>query len=90
MQRMEELAMSFPSLVDKPGVKPWDAFALDAWASGPVLSHEALMSARLLLMIWDPYTEWTCGRFELLDALALWDAAHRAAFLRWAATGWRA
>ena len=47
------------------------------------------MAARLLLMIWDPYTQWKCGLFDLLTALGLWDVVHRTAFLSWAAAPWR-
>jgi hypothetical protein len=35
-ERIEQLAHSFPSLREAPGVSPWDPELLDGWATSPV------------------------------------------------------
>lgn len=87
-ERMEKLVQTFPSLNVARGALPWDALQLDDWACGPAPGHGALCSARFLLNVWDPYTDWCSGRFDLMDALGSWDPFHHAAFLRWAAAPW--
>ena len=88
MQRIEKLAMSFPSLRGQPGVVPWDALALDAWASGPAPSHGMLRAAQFVLMVWDPGHAWKCGRFDISEAFGVWDREHHASFLQWVAEPW--
>jgi hypothetical protein len=39
-------------------------------------------------MNWDPSTEWEAGRFDVMEALRVWDLKHRAAFLEWAKDPW--
>ena len=86
--KMVAFARTFPSLVKAMGVKPWDAHAFDRWATETPLSHGELLTARFLLAVWDPATTWPCGRFELMDAMRVWDDRHRAAFLAWASDPW--
>ncbi|MFO0888251.1 MAG: hypothetical protein U0790_03785 [Isosphaeraceae bacterium] len=85
--RMAAFALTFPSMRYASGVKPWDAERLDAWADGS-RSHGELVTARFLLTVWDPATDWKCGRFDLMDALRVWDPTHHAVFLRWAREPW--
>ena len=86
--RIRRLAYSFPSLrTYYGGVKPWNASELDEWAAGPA-SHGEKVTARLLLAIWDPNHTWTAGRFDVMEALRVWDDEHREAFLEWASDPW--
>jgi len=86
-RRMTELARSFPCLRDAPGVDPWDPQALDRWAVGPA-SHGERVAASFLLAVWDSSTDWTCGRFDLMEALNVWPESHRVPFLQWACDPW--
>jgi len=46
------------------------------------------MTASFILTVWDPSTEWEAGRFDVMEALRLWDLDHRAPFLKWAMNPW--
>jgi hypothetical protein len=70
------------------GVTLWDANTLDRWAASYTGSHGELITARFLLAVWDPEHTWSCGRFELMEALRVWNDRHRAAFLKWASDPW--
>jgi hypothetical protein len=85
--RMTKFAQTFPSMRYALGVKPWDALELDTWGNGPC-SHGERVTAQFLLNVWDPSTEWKCGRFDLMEALRIWDEAHHKAFLQWATDPW--
>jgi hypothetical protein len=87
-QKMTTFAKSFPSMAKASGVALWDAHTLDGWAAETPLSHGELVTARFLLAVWDPAREWRCGRFDLMEALRVWDEQHRAAFLAWAEDPW--
>jgi hypothetical protein len=84
--RMTEFALTFPSM-RKAVVKPWDAPRLDSWANGP-RSHGERVTAQFLLSVWGPSAAWQCGRFDLTEALRVWDAGHHQAFLTWVAHPW--
>jgi hypothetical protein len=86
-RRMAELAQSFPCLRDASGVSPWNAAIFDRWASGPV-SHSELITARFVLAVWSPDTAWRCGRFDMMEALSVWDPPNHRAFLEWASKPW--
>jgi hypothetical protein len=86
-ERIAELARTFPSLAGAPGVKPWEPETLDSWAATVASSGER-HAARFILAVWDPGYVWDCGRFDLMEALAAWDEAHRRALLAWAAEPW--
>lgn len=85
---MEVLARSFPSLQNATGIAPWDAKVLEGWACSPAPSHGMLCAAQFLLTVWNPYEEWECGKFDVMDALGCWDSEHHAAFLAWARAPW--
>jgi hypothetical protein len=67
---------------------PWDADRLDEWAASPIPSHGERVTAQFLLAVWNPDHPWICGKFELMDAIRVWDDAHRTAFLNWASDLW--
>ena len=88
--KMAELSRSFPSRAKASGIHVWHANTLDRWASETPLSLGELVTARFLLAVWDPYHPWACGRFDVMEAIRVWDEPHRAAFLAWARDPWRA
>ena len=89
-ERIVELALTFPSLRRwaLTEVRPWEANRFDAWAAESALSHGEKVSARFVLAVWDPKAEWRSGRFNLMEALRIWDPEHRAAYLAWASDPW--
>jgi hypothetical protein len=86
-ERMTELARAFPSMRGGRGIDPWDPADLNRWAVGTA-SHGERVTARFLLSVWDPSTEWEAGRFDVMEALRVWDLRHRDAFLKWALDPW--
>ena len=86
--KMSTFARSFPSAANAPGVRLWDANALERWAAETPLSHGELVTVRFLLAVWDPAHAWRCGSFDLMEAMRVWDPSHRAAFLAWAEDPW--
>ena len=87
--RIIQLAASFPCLQRAPGVAGglWDAVALDRWATSDASSGER-HSARFVLGVWNSYDEWRSGKFDLFDAMDVWDHENRQAFQRWVADPW--
>ena len=85
--RMTRLAEAFRSLRGAPGVRPFDPERLDRWAAG-LASHGEAVTVRFLLSVWDPSHEWAAGRFDLMEALRVWDESHHETFLQWAADPW--
>ena len=90
-ERMRRFLRSFPALKHAPGVEPFDPLKLDAWAAGPC-SHGERCTAQFVLNVWthSSVTDemWSCGPFDVLEALAVWDEPQRAAFLAWARDPW--
>ena len=86
--RIRTLAHSLPSLRSAPGLAEWQAITLDAWAASGSPSHGERCSARFLLAVWNPEETWRSGRFDLMEALRVWDEPHRRTFLQWAAAPW--
>ena len=83
--RIIALAGQFPSLKQAPGLSPWDPKELDAWAATPATPDtQARWAARFLLNLWNPTEGWQAGWFDVYQAFADWDEAHRRAFLSWA------
>lgn len=72
--------------LQKTGADPWDAPTLDVQSSGA--SHGEKFVIQFLLRVWDPGHEWSCGKFDVLEALSVWDEQTRAAFLNWAQDPW--
>ena len=86
-KKMSAFAKTFHSMLNRPGVEPWDAEKIDTWGSGP-RSHGQQITARFLLSVWDPSAEWKSGPFDLTEALRVWDTEHHKVFLRWVAEPW--
>jgi hypothetical protein len=86
--KIRRLAHSFPTLrIAYSDLKPWDAEHLDRSACEPI-AEGARHAARFVLAVWDNATEWECGRFDVIEAMAAWDPEHKAAFLEWAMAPW--
>lgn len=89
---MVRLAHSFPTLRGFRG--PWNIDAFRHHARG--LSHGGRAAAAFVLSVWNPVENKKpgrgsphCGlRFDLQDALGVWDSEHRAAFVAWAREPW--
>lgn len=86
-QKMTELAQSFPCLRRAWGVSPFEPEELNRWAASGV-SHGERVTASFILAVWDSATDWEAGRFDLMEALRIWDESHHKAFLKWAAEPW--
>src|SRR5262245_13647324 len=69
------------------GVDPWEPHELNRWAVSAASSGEKHV-VRFLLNVWNQYEDWECGRFDVMDALSVWDAGNRRAFLSWARDPW--
>jgi|WetSurMetagenome_2_1015567.scaffolds.fasta_scaffold331099_2 hypothetical protein len=84
------LALSFPELSRRAShaILPFDALDLDRWARSGAPGHGGLCAARFVLSVWDPGTKWNCGRFDIHEALGIWDDEHRKAFSTWAQNPW--
>lgn len=83
--RLAELARSFPALADAPIEWPIDPGALAAWACAETTAEAGRHAARFVLALEQPDV-WP---FDVLEALAIWSASDRSAFLRWASAPWR-
>ncbi len=86
-EQMTKLSKGFPSMRDAPGIDSWKPEHLNSWAAGPASSGER-HTARFLLSLWDSATAWEAGRFDVLEALGVWDLPHRGDFLTWAEDPW--
>lgn len=70
------------------GVKPWNANAFDKWAATVPISHGERCSAQFILAVWNFALPWRCRKFDLMEALDVWDQQHHQAFLAWVADPW--
>jgi hypothetical protein len=97
--KMTLLARTFHGLAQAP-LEPFDAGVLDRWAKG--LCHGHLCAVSFVLSVWSGSTGasdikkkaaerlwvWKSPRFDLHEALGVWDDDHRAAFLAWTRNPW--
>ncbi|HZU97892.1 MAG TPA: hypothetical protein VFF73_14415 [Planctomycetota bacterium] len=81
---MEQLALSFPTLRQANGTKPFEPALLEAWACGPEATSGGLYAAQFVLGVYNCFGEWRCGRFDLFRAVSTWDPEHAKAFAKWA------
>jgi hypothetical protein len=88
-RKLQHLAQAFPTLRNAPGVLPWEPERLDAWASSASTTETARHAARFVLTVCDEDGSWLAGSFNVVSALAAWDAEHRRAFFAWATDPWR-
>ena len=86
--RIVQLAKSFACLRKAPGVAPWDANIVDDRAATDIPSHGEKCSAQFILAVRNPDHEWQSGKFDLMEALRIWDDPSRQAFLAWVAKLW--
>lgn len=87
--RLEQLALSFPTLRHAAGVAPWNQEQFEAWVIEKVeivkitdRDYEAqcaLYAGLFILSLTDRY-----DGFPFHFAFSTWDDAHRAAFIAWA------
>lgn len=84
------LALSFPELSRRAAhaVLPFDALVLNKWARSGAPGHGGLCAARFVLSVWDPRQKWSSGKFDLHEALSIWDEGHQKAFVTWARSPW--
>lgn len=87
-ERMSAFAESFPALSSAPGIRPWDATELDEWGAGGDPGHGAICAAQFVLSVWNPQQKWSCGRFDLHQALGTWDDQNTGAFQEWIKHPW--
>jgi len=86
MTRLSNLARSFPSLEDSPGIDPWESYKLEKWAASIEAGDAARHAVRFLLTIVlnpSPHRQPALGWFDMHLALLSWDEKHRAAFSEW-------
>jgi hypothetical protein len=86
--QIQQLAAALPTLTGAAGVSPWNLTEFDAWACGPAPGHGARFAAQFVLAVWNNDVDWRCGRFDVVEALSVWDDAHRSVFLAWALAPW--
>lgn len=93
--RISQLAQTFPSLRGKPGVAPWDVMMFLRWTM--VASHGEVLAAKFVLGVWNPAADWgeiavrnkimkrggAFTRFDIFEAMTVWDDAHIAAMVAW-------
>lgn len=100
-EKMAALAMSFPSGEVIQGAAPWDQLKVLRWLCEFGGSHGERCAAQFLLSVWNPSTDWVdmarehgyenpegAGRFDMQEALGVWDRHHRAAFVAWVQEPW--
>jgi hypothetical protein len=87
LEKWQRLALLFPTVRDAFGSHYFKPKDLDRWASSSA-REGGLHAAKFLLSQWNSLVLWECGRFCVVDAMAIWNAEHRAAFLAWAHEPW--
>ncbi len=97
----DTLVKQLPSLARKEApISPWNATTFLRWTCGTAMSHGELLAARLVLGVWNPDTDWVAEarkehldapeaakRFDVIEAAAVWDAAHLKALTDWLTAG---
>ena len=73
-----ELAHTFPSLREAPGLEPFDELRFEKWMQEKA-SLQAQHAARLVLSVWENVPQ----AFNLSDAFRDWDDEHREAYVAW-------
>jgi hypothetical protein len=94
----EQLVKSFPSMKVVLGGRPWSANEVLRWVCSVGGSHGEVLTARFLLGVWNQQADWVAEarelrlpspeaarRFDLLEAVAVWDVAHLTALRLWLA-----
>lgn len=84
---LSELGLAFSALVGMPGVCPFDAEALLAWARNARRSQNERDCAAFLLHVTDRRRDWGL-EFDVVRVMASWAEDERAAFVEWAQHPW--
>lgn len=80
-----DMDVQWASLVESFDLRlPETADELLARSTGA--SHGEKITIQFLLSIWNPSTKWSCGPFDLHEALKVWDRKRHDAFLKWVAS----
>lgn len=95
-EQMSRLAASFPRLNGAPGSRPWNQDLFLKWLCSTGLSHGELLAARFVLGVWNASTDWAelareeghpfpenAARFDLHEAMGIWDRTYVNAMLQW-------
>jgi hypothetical protein len=86
---IKELARTFPSIADLQMFAPdahFDGAVMDKFRGG--LCHGGKCALQFIGSVWNPSEKRKCGKFDLHEALGVWDEEHRAAFTAWASDPW--
>jgi len=86
--KMSNLAETFPALQAAPGIRPWDATILDEWGASGDPGHGSVCAVRFVLSVWNPKLTYESGRFDLHEALGVWDEENTQAFRNWINDPW--
>lgn len=73
----------FAGIVPAHILADFDASAFDQWASSTPISKGELIIARFVLGVWDSYVEWQCGKFDLFEAVGIFDSGNRQVLYEW-------
>ena len=84
LQTIPEMIERIPCLARRTELKPFDAYAMDEWASGPASPGERI-AASFVLGVWDRHEPWKVGRFDVIEAFGRCDEKTRAVISEWAA-----
>lgn len=98
-EAMSTLCAAFHVLEGRDGTRPWDCEALYRSAFHPSASSAVRHAIRFVLSVWNkhailsmdetsPAPGEKLGPFDVVEALACWDALNRSAFLTWAQDPW--
>src|SRR5262249_21118697 len=79
---MTILSQSFPSLREAMGRRPFDPAEMERIV-GESADPAAKAAAKLMLDLWETHHPERKSRFDLIEAMAVWDADHRGAFDAW-------
>ena len=96
-QAMSRLIQRFPTLRGADGIDPWDLDRFLAWARRGETSAGTSCAARFILSVWNRTYDWRSiadglgftgsdplDRFDIFEAIAVWDEEHVRAFRSWA------
>jgi hypothetical protein len=94
----ENLVKMFPSMKVVLGERAWNAHDVLRWLCSVGGSHGEVLAARFLLGVWNQQADWVtearelgfpspeaAKRFDLIDAVTVWDEPHLAALRAWLA-----
>ena len=97
--RIARLARSFPSLICAPEIfdPAHDLPKLDHWAANQRIDANLSFAERqaracaaaFVLAVWDQWSAWDVGPFNLIHAMKWWFDGDKKAFCAWCADPWQ-